>query len=54
MKKRRLLGAEAELDRLEALADGEITVEELPPVDEVVVEETADGRVKVTLPVNLR
>ncbi|MBC8429173.1 MAG: hypothetical protein H8D95_01155 [Candidatus Endolissoclinum sp.] len=46
--------AEAELDRLEALADGEITVEELPPVDEVVVEETADGRVKVTLPVNLR
>lgn len=46
--------ANAELDRLEALADGEITVEELPPVDEVVVEETADGRVKVTLPVNLR
>ena len=46
--------AEAELDRLEALADGEILVEELPPVDEVVVEETADGRVKVTLPVNLR
>lgn len=43
--------AEAELNRLEALADGEITVEELPPVDEVVVEETEDGRVKVTIPV---
>jgi len=46
--------ADAELDRLEALADGEIIVEELPPVeitDEVVVEETEDGRVKLVIPV---
>ena len=46
--------ADAELDRLEALADGEIIVEELPPVeitDEVIVEETEDGRVKLVIPV---
>ena len=46
--------ANAELDRLEALANGEILVEELPPVeatDEVLVEETEDGRVKPTIPV---
>ena len=46
--------ANAELDRLEALANGEILVEELPPVeatDEVLVEETEDGRVKLTIPV---
>ena len=43
--------AEAELDRLEALANGEILVEELP---EVTVEETEDGRVKLTIPVNQR
>ena len=46
--------ADAELDRLEALADGKIIVEELPPVeitDEVVVEETEDGRVKLVIPV---
>jgi hypothetical protein len=46
--------ADAELDRLEALANGEIIVEELPPVeitDEVIVEETEDGRVKLTIPV---
>ena len=39
--------ADAELDRLEALADGEIIVEELP---EVIIEETEDGRVKLTIP----
>jgi hypothetical protein len=43
--------AEAELDRLEALANGEIIVEELP---EVTVEETEEGRVKLTIPVNQR
>ena len=43
--------ADAELDRLEALANGEIIVEELP---EVTVEETEEGRVKLTIPVNQR
>jgi len=48
--------ADEELDRIEAfrldaLESGEILVEELP---EVTVEETEDGRVKLTIPVNQR
>lgn len=47
--------ADAELDRLEAVGPNEIVVTVLEPVEPVVtIEETADGRVKLTIPVNQR